>query len=81
MVVCTGYLKNQLYLNKHFVILNLAACKHNDQPVFAFGDFFAAHAADAHTQVGNGELVFILHIVVLFFPRGNAFCREHGQAV
>ena len=55
MVVCTGYLKNRLYLNKHFVILNFAACKHNDQPVFAFGDFLAAHAADAHAQVGNGE--------------------------
>ena len=81
MVVCTGYLKSRLYLNKHFVILNLAACKHNDQPVFTFGDFLAAHAADAHAQVGNGEIVFILHIIVLFFPRGNAFGREHGQAV
>ena len=57
MVVCTGYLKNRLYLNKHFVILNLAAGKHNDQPVFAFGDFLAAHAADAHAQVGDGEIV------------------------
>ena len=81
MVVCTGYLKNRLYLNKHFVILNLAAGKHNDQPVFAFGDFLAAHAADAHTQIGNGEIVFVFRIIVLFFLGGNAFGREHGQAV
>lgn len=58
MVVCTGYLKNRLYLNKHFVILNLAACKHNDQPVFAFGDLLAAHAADVHAQIGDGEIVW-----------------------
>ena len=57
MVVCTGYLKNRLYLNKHFVILNLAACKRNGYAVFAFGDFLAAHTADAHAQVGNGEIV------------------------
>lgn len=56
-MVCTGYLKNRLYLNKHFVILNLAAGKCNDYVVFAVGDFFAAHAADAHAQVGNGEIV------------------------
>ncbi|VDH01168.1 Uncharacterised protein [Helicobacter pametensis] len=39
MVVCTGYLKNRLYLNKHFVILNFAARKRNHQPVFALGIF------------------------------------------
>ena len=81
MVVCTGYLKSRLYLNKHFVILNLAACKRNGYAVFAFGDFLAAHAADANAQVGNSEVVFVFHIIVLLFPGGNAFGREHGQAV
>ena len=57
MVVCTGYLKNRLYLNKHFVILNLAAGKHDDQPVFAFGDFLADYADDVHAQIGNSEIV------------------------